>query len=86
MLPHSTLSVYMRLRAMHDFRNQLVKTALEWESLFGNAPSIISALSEFDVAVLVGCPVDEYSRSMQGKTSVQRGHDFSFCGARYQAR
>ena len=67
-------------------RTQLVETVLAWESAFGNAPSITSALSEFDAAQLVGCSLEEYSTTMQGMTSVQRGYDFVFKGARYQVK
>lgn len=53
---------------------------------FGNAPSITSALSEYDASVLVGCPIDVYSKAMHGMTSVQRGHDFVFCDKKYQVK
>ncbi len=71
---------------MKELRQKLVETALAWESAFGNAPSITSALSEFDAALLIGQSADEYSASMQGKTSVQKGFDFEFEGARYQVK
>jgi hypothetical protein len=71
---------------MEDLRSQLVETALQWERVFGNAPAITSALSEYDAAMLLGFPIEEYSRSMQGKTSVQRGHDFVFRDIRYQVK
>lgn len=71
---------------MNELRQKLVETALAWESAFGNAPSITSALSEFDAALLIGQSADEYSASMQGKTSVQKGFDFEFEGARYQVK
>lgn len=71
---------------MNELRQKLVETALAWESAFGNAPSITSALSEFDAAALVGCTAEEYSASMQGKTSVQKGFDFEFKGSRYQVK
>jgi hypothetical protein len=71
---------------MQDLRNRLVEAALQWERAFGNAPSITSALSEYDASTLVGCPIEAYSTSMQGMTSVQRGHDFIFCGKKYQVK
>ncbi|MEQ1662599.1 MAG: hypothetical protein ABL877_07875 [Thiobacillus sp.] len=69
-----------------SLRERLVETVLAWESAFGNAPSITSALSEFDAARLVGCSLEEYSATMQGMTSVQRGYDFVFKGNRYQVK
>ena len=69
-----------------SLRQHLVETVLAWEKAFGNAPSITSALSEFDAAQLVGCSLEEYSVTMQGMTSVQRGYDFIFKGARYQVK
>jgi hypothetical protein len=71
---------------MKDLRDQLVNVALAWEGSFGNAPHITAALSELDAALLVGFPIEEYARSMQGMTAVQRGHDFKFNGARYQVK
>ena len=69
-----------------DLRQRLVDTALEWEKAFGNTPSITSAISEYDAAQLVGLPLDAYSMSMQGITSVQKGHDFIHEGKRYQVK
>lgn len=71
---------------MNDLRQKLVETSLAWERAFGNAPSITSALSEFDAASLIGCSAENYSTSMQGMTSVQKGYDFKFNGARYQVK
>lgn len=71
---------------MNQLRQRLIDTSLEWEQAFGNAPSITSSLSELDAALLVGCSFEEYSSCMQGKTSVQKGHDFVFNGARYQVK
>jgi hypothetical protein len=71
---------------MNELRQKLVETALAWERAFGNAPSITSALSEFDAAILVGLSAEDYSASMQGKTSVQKGFDFEFNGSRYQVK
>ncbi|HFF6201605.1 hypothetical protein J3A72_003659 [Stenotrophomonas sp. PvP093] len=71
---------------MEDLRQQLVETALAWEKAFGNAPSITSALSEHDAAVLLGCPLADYSVSMRAATAVQRGYDFLYQGLRYQVK
>ena len=71
---------------MNHLRSRLVEAALEWERAFGNAPSITSALSEFDAARLVGSSIEDYSVSMQGKTAVQKGHDFVKGGIRYQVK
>lgn len=71
---------------MNELRQKLVETALSWERAFGNAPSVTSALSELDAALLVGCSIQEYSAYMQGKTTVQKGHDFVFRGVRYQVK
>ncbi|MEQ1591732.1 MAG: hypothetical protein ABL892_05020 [Thiobacillaceae bacterium] len=71
---------------MNELRQRLVEIALAWEQAFGNAPSITSALSELDAALLVGCSFVDYSDYMQGKTAVQKGHDFVFNGKRYQVK
>jgi hypothetical protein len=52
----------------------------------GNAPSITSAISEFDAAMLVGFSFTDYSKHMQGMTSVQKGYDFIFEDNRYQVK
>lgn len=71
---------------MNKIRDQLVETALEWQEKFGVAPSITSAISELDAAILVGMSVIEYSEFMQSQTAVQRGHDFVFNKVRYQVK
>ena len=71
---------------MHDLRQKLVEAALAWERAFGVAPSITSALSEFDAAMLLGCSAEHYSASMCGITAVQKGHDFTFNNLRYQVK
>lgn len=71
---------------MEDLRRQLVEITLTWERAFGNAPSITSALSEHDAAVLLGCPLADYSTSMRAATAVQRGYDFVYRGLRYQVK
>ncbi|MHB9098999.1 MAG: hypothetical protein ACYC5X_14375, partial [Syntrophales bacterium] len=37
-------------------------------------------------AMLVGMTREEYSASMQGMSSVKKGYDFKFKGARYQVK
>ena len=71
---------------MNDLREKLVEAALAWEWTFGIAPSIISALSEFDAAMLISCSAEDYSASMCGATAVQKGHDFTFNSSRYQVK
>ena len=71
---------------MTKIRGQLVATTLEWQSQFGVAPSITSAISELDAAMLVGMPESEYSSFMQSQTAVQQGHDFVFNNIRYQVK
>ena len=62
---------------MSDLREELVSTALEWESAFGVMPAITSAVSEFDAAMLVGHTPESYSLDMRGSTAVTRGLDSS---------
>jgi hypothetical protein len=71
---------------MEDLRKRLVESALEWEQTFINAPCITSAISELDAALIIGASAKEYSISMQGMTSVRKGYDFRFNGARYQVK
>ena len=42
-------------------RNNLVDVALQWQEEYGVAPSITSAVSEYDAAMLVGMKESEYS-------------------------
>ena len=67
-------------------RDLLVTAALQWERRFGNAPSITTVLSEYDAAMLLGMTEDDYSKTMQGATTVQKGFDFAFNGLRYQVK
>jgi hypothetical protein len=64
----------------------LVQAVLDWEDKFGIAPSITSAISELDAALLVGCTPEEYGRSMRGVSAVRKGYDFKFNGIRYQVK
>jgi hypothetical protein len=69
-----------------NLRQQLVTTALEWQRRFGVAPAITSALSEYDGAMLVGCPEEDYSLYMQDKTAVAKGTDFVHESKKYQVK
>jgi len=69
-----------------DLRKQLVSAALEWQRHFCVAPSITSALTEYDAAMLVGCPGEQYSEFMQDKTAVSKDMDFMYAGKRYQVK
>jgi len=69
-----------------SLRQRLVETVLEWEARFVVAPSVTSAVAEYDVAILVGGTEDDYSKAMTGRTAVSRGHDFEFGGIRYQVK
>lgn len=67
-------------------RNKLVTLALSWQKKFGVAPSITSAISEYDAAMLVGMTVNQYSKSMINRTAVSPGSDFEFNGILYQVK
>jgi hypothetical protein len=67
-------------------RKELVKTALNWQNKFGVAPSITSAISEYDAAMLVGMSESNYSNYMKNRTAVSKGSDFEFNGTRYQVK
>ena len=67
-------------------RDELAKIALQWQKRFGVAPSITSAISEYDAAKLVGMSEDEYSEYMKDKTAVSKGADFVFQNIRYQVK
>ncbi len=67
-------------------RNELVTLALSWQKKFGVAPSITSAISEYDAAMLVGMTESQYSKTMAGRTAVSKGSDFVFKGIEYQIK
>ena len=69
-----------------SLRKKLVDTAIQWQERFGVAPSITSAISEYDAALLVGMTENEYSDYMQDKTAVSKGTDFIFNKTRYQVK
>lgn len=68
---------------MH-LREQLVSASLEWGNYFGVAPSITTAISELDAALLVGMDEDDYCHGGQRRTAVTKDTDFIFKGIRYQ--
>ena len=57
-------------------REKLTEIALQWQANYGVAPSITSAISEYDAAKLVGMSEREYSDYMKVKTAVSKGADF----------
>lgn len=67
-------------------RTKLVRAALEWEHQFGVAPRIVSAISEYDAARLLGGSDADYASAMRGVTAVQKGFDFVLGGIRYQVK
>lgn len=71
---------------MSDLRRRLVAVALEAERAFANAPSVTTAVSEYDAPMLIGLSEAQYSRSMQGLTAAQKGYDFKFGESRYQVK
>jgi hypothetical protein len=69
-----------------DLRARLVTAALQWETAFGVAPAITSAVSEYDAAILIGSTAEAYGVSCSTRTVVSRGHDFIFQNKRYQVK
>jgi hypothetical protein len=67
-------------------RDRLVAAALEWQDHFGVAPSITSALSEYDAALLVGHSPESFGRDCTDRTAVTKGCDFTRDGIRYQVK
>lgn len=67
-------------------RDKLIQVALEWQAKFGVAPQITTAISEYDVAMLVGMSESDYSDYMKDKTAVSKGADFIFNKIRYQVK
>jgi hypothetical protein len=67
-------------------RDKMVSVALEWQKRFGIAPQITTPISEYDAAMLVGFPEQEYSDYMQDKTAVNKGFDFIYNDIRYQIK
>ncbi len=73
-------------KAFRALRKDLAQIALEWESKFGIAPAITSAISEYDAATLLGYSEEEYSKNMNGRTAVSKGHDIIVKGKKYQIK
>ena len=69
-----------------NLREELVDIALRWQTCFGVAPSITTAVSEYDAAMIVGLSESEYSEYMKDKTAVSKGADFVFKNTRYQVK
>ena len=67
-------------------RDDLIKISLLWQKQYGVAPNILSVVSEYDAAMMIGMPEDEYSDFMQDKTAVSKGSDFIFNNKRYQVK
>ena len=67
-------------------RDKLVDIALQWQAIFGVAPSITSSISEYDAAMLIGMSEKEYSNYMRDKTAVAKGTDFVYRNIRYQVK
>src|SRR5436309_3388767 len=67
-----------------ELRNQLVSASLDWESYLGVAPSITSAISELDAAMLVGMKENDYCCDGKLRTAVSKDVDFTCNGVRYQ--
>ena len=69
-----------------ELARELVEISLEWQKCYGVAPHITGTLSEYDAAMLVGMPEDEYQKYMENQTAVARGHDFIWKDKRYQIK
>jgi hypothetical protein len=69
-----------------QLRERLVSTALEWQQRFGVAPSITSAISEYDAALLIGVPIDKVAEAIGDASAVRKGFDFAWKGTRYQVK
>jgi hypothetical protein len=76
-------------KSVGTVRDQLGQTALEWEQHFGFFPGqagITAAISEYDAAMMLGHDEAGYIASIEGRSSVGRGHDFLFEGKRIQVK
>jgi hypothetical protein len=71
----------------NTLRDRLVETALAWQDRYGVAPTITTAISEYDAAItLLGMSEEELRHSQIRATAVQRGYDFVRDGVRYQIK
>ncbi len=62
---------------------------LRWEDTFGYFPGqagAMAAVSEYDVAMLLGYSESEYINCLRGRTAVSRGCDFLFQGRRIEVK
>ena len=71
---------------MTTLRDQLVSITLEWERAFGIAPSITSAISEYDAAKLIGLSEIDFQNAVGNASAVRKGYDFDWKGVRYQVK
>lgn len=69
-----------------QLRDVLAQLALEWERRYAVAPTITSAISEYDAARLVGHTAASYGTACVHQTAVTRGVDFVCDGVRYQVK
>jgi hypothetical protein len=69
-----------------NLRSNLVKIALKWQKKYGVAPSVVSSLSEYDAAMMIGMTEEEYSDFMQDITAVNKGYDFIHKDIKYQVK
>lgn len=69
-----------------ELRSALVSITLEWERRYGVAPSVTSAISEYDAAILVGQTPESIGNQNKGRTAVTRGTDFIHNTLRYQVK
>ena len=71
-------------------RDQLVQIVLKWEKKFGFFPGqagITAAISEYDAATRIfKLDENQYSISVQGRSSVGRGYDFKFNKKKIQVK
>jgi hypothetical protein len=67
-------------------RKNYATPLLPWERVFGVAPSITSAVSEYDAACLIGHTDESYGKACVGRTAVTHGCDFILNGLRYQVK
>lgn len=74
------------LESAVKLRSELVAVALRWQERFGVAPSVTSALSELDAALLIGMTEEKYCSDCAHRTAVTAGHDFMHKGCRYQVK
>ena len=67
-------------------KKELISLALTWQEKFGVPPQIITAISEYDAAMMVGMSETAYSDYMQTLTAVNKGFDFEFKRVHYQVK